>query len=79
MSWKKPNKDPLVSEVAFHLNNAMSEGLSISCIERKTGLCKNTIKNVLMKKSKQPHPTTLRFLLRCVDMELVVRPRGSNR
>ena len=71
----KPDIDPLALDVAMWIK---SNGLSITQICTKTGLCRSTVKNIMDKKTRRPQVTTLRFILRCYGQEIVIRPIGSN-
>ena len=70
--WLKPQRDPLLDEVAALVRTS---GLTVAQIERKTGLTRQTIKRVMNGEGLQSHPTTLRFMARCCGYEIGLRPR----
>ena len=75
--WSKPDQDPLVKDVAHIMRSG--ELFTTAQIMRKTGMSRKTVNNIRNEVTRQPHPSTLRFLLRCYGYEIVIRPSGSNR
>lgn len=68
-------RDVLVKDVA----HIMREGkLTNSDYMRKTGLVRKTLDNIRTKQVRQPQLSTLRAILKVHDLELVIRPKGSN-
>lgn len=74
--WVKPYQDPLVKDVAHVMRTGSP--LKTAQIMRKTGMTRKTINNIRDEVTGQPHPSTLRFILRCYGYEMVIRPTGSN-
>ena len=73
--WVKPWQDPLVKEVSHVME---VNGTNFTDMQRKTGLCAKTISNLKNRITGQPHPSTLSFVLRYYNKELVIRDKGSN-
>lgn len=76
--WIKPIHDPIAKDVA-HVMKENKTTFTISDMHRKTGLAKTTCANVMNGKTGRPQITTLSFILRYLNKELVIRDKGSNR
>lgn len=78
MAYKRHRfrQDELVEQVA-HL--VESKNLSVTQIANKTGLAKTTINNILSRKTRQPQPSTLRFILKCYGMEIGIKRQGYSK
>lgn len=68
-------RDKLVYDTAYYMRTS---GHNKAWFVRKTGLCATTVKRIWDKESYQPHPSTIRMILKVLGYELVIRPRGSN-
>ncbi len=76
-AWVKPFQDPIVKDVS-HLMRVMEDQYTIAEMRRQTGMAAKTIKNMKDSITGQPHPTTIRFILRYLGKELVIRDSGEN-
>lgn len=74
-AWHKPFRDPMADDVThlFKLSN-----LPMAQVARKTGISPKTIKRLVEGVTRQPHPSTLRFIARACGHEMVLRRIGSN-